>query len=64
MFGKSLAINQDMKQGDIIQVHHLESKKPARQGIDAAAFEKVLGKKLVVNKKQFDFLHWEDFVDN
>ncbi len=60
MFGKSLAINKNMNNGDVINLTDLESKKPANIGIFAADFEKVLGKKLNKNKNQWDFLNWED----
>jgi len=46
MFGKSLAINKALKVGHRIELADLESKKPADQGISAAEFQKVIGKKI------------------
>lgn len=60
MFGKSLAVNKKLEAGHIIQLADLESKKPANKGIAAAGFEKVIGKKIIVAKQQWDFLNWED----
>lgn len=60
MFGKSLAVNIDLKAGETIQLKYLESKKPADRGILASQFEEVLGRKLKVSKSKWDFLKEED----
>jgi N,N'-diacetyllegionaminate synthase len=60
MFGKSLAVNKDLEAGVIITIDDLESKKPGDQGIPAADFEKLVGKKLKNDKSRWDFLKWED----
>lgn len=56
IFGKSLAVNKDMNIGDQIRLEDLESKKPGDQGIPASEYRTVLGKKLCVELKQWDFL--------
>jgi len=60
LFGRSIAINKDKREGEIIEFEDLESKKPYGMGIDVRDFEKVIGKKLKVDKKKWDFLKWED----
>lgn len=60
IFEKSLAVNKDMKVGDSITFEVLEAKKPKGFGIDAQDFEKILGKRLKNEKKQWDFLTLED----
>jgi N-acetylneuraminate synthase len=60
MFGKSLVINRDLKSGDIIQLEFLEGKKPGDKGISAAEFQTIVGKKLIKDKKQWDFINKED----
>ncbi len=60
MFGKSLVINRDLKSGDIIKLEYLEGKKPGDKGISAADFQKILGKKVTKDKRQWDFINKED----
>jgi len=60
MFGKSLALNCDLKAGQTIELIYLESKKPGDKGIPAFDFKKVIGKVLVKDKKQWDFIKKED----
>ncbi|MCD4792909.1 MAG: N-acetylneuraminate synthase family protein [Bacteroidales bacterium] len=62
IFGKSLAVNKDLKKGSEITVNVLESKKPGTQGIPAKDFKKVIGKKLKTDKKKYDFLKPEDLI--
>jgi N-acetylneuraminate synthase len=57
-----LALNKDLPQGHTITFADLESKKPKGYGITAADFEKVIGRKLAVNKSQWDFLNEEDLA--
>jgi N-acetylneuraminate synthase len=60
IFEKSLAVNKSLKAGHILTFDDLETKKPKGYGIDAAKFQNVLGKKLVKDLKQWDFLNEED----
>lgn len=60
IFGKSLSVNKNMKIGDIVTFDDLEGKKPEMMGISAKDYESIIGKKLLVNKKKWDFLSKED----
>lgn len=60
MFGKSLAINKDLKNGHILTVDDLEGKKPGDKGIPAKDFKSVVGKKLKVDKNKWEFLKHEE----
>ena len=60
MFGKSLSLNKQLSAGSILQLNDLESKKPGNQGISAKEYQRVIGKKLKVDKQQWDFLNDED----
>ena len=60
IFEKSLAVNKDLPAGHKITFSDLEAKKPANIGIPASKYRKILGKTLVKNKEQFDFLKEED----
>jgi N,N'-diacetyllegionaminate synthase len=61
LFGKSLAINQDLKKGEIIKIEFLEGKKPGDKGISASDYQLVIGKKLTRDKQQWEFINKEDF---
>jgi N,N'-diacetyllegionaminate synthase len=60
IFEKSLAVNQDLAEGEVLRVEHLEAKKPKGEGINASLFKEVLGKKLKHSLKKWDFLNQED----
>ncbi|MFC3880876.1 N-acetylneuraminate synthase family protein [Algoriphagus namhaensis] len=60
IFEKSLAVNCDLKAGEILTKAHLESKKPKGFGINAGDFQKVIGKRLKVDLKKWDFINWSD----
>lgn len=60
IFEKSLAINKDLPKNHIITFDDLEAKKPKGYGIDASKFSAIIGKKLIFDKKQWDFLKEED----
>ncbi|TNJ45758.1 N-acetylneuraminate synthase family protein [Tamlana fucoidanivorans] len=60
IFEKSLAVNKDLKAGHCISFSDLEGKKPANKGIPASDFRTVIGKVLVNDLKQWDFLTVED----
>ena len=62
IFEKSLAVNKDLKAGTTIAFEDLEAKKPADQGISAREFRTVIGKKLKVDKRQYDFLTEADII--
>jgi N,N'-diacetyllegionaminate synthase len=61
IFEKSLSVNRNLKKGEIIEGSMLESKKPSGKGIPAKEFKSVLGKRLIKNLDQWDFLNWSDF---
>ncbi len=60
IFEKTLAVNKDLPKGAVIKFEDLEAKKPAKQGIAAADFRRVIGKELVKDKKKYEFLLKED----
>ena len=60
IFEKSLAINKNMKSGEVITFDDLEAKKPSNKGIPAKTFSHVIGKKLKNNMEKWDFLKEED----
>ena len=62
IFEKSLSVNRDLKEGDLIQLRDLEAKKPKGKGIDARDFSSVIGRSLKKNLSQWDFLNEEDLV--
>ncbi|MDH3709638.1 MAG: N-acetylneuraminate synthase family protein [Cyclobacteriaceae bacterium] len=62
IFEKSLAVNKDMKSGDILKFEDLEGKKPSNQGIPAGKFNEVIGRKLKRDLRRFDFLNYTDLI--
>jgi N,N'-diacetyllegionaminate synthase len=60
IFEKSLAVNKDLPKGHILTFDDLEAKKPKNHGILASKFQEVIGKKLVKDLNQWDFLNVED----
>ncbi len=60
IFEKSLAVNKDLPKGHILQFDDLETKKPKGYGMDASKFQEIIGKALVRELKQWDFLNEED----
>jgi N,N'-diacetyllegionaminate synthase len=60
MFGKSLSVNKFLSKGDVITINDLESKKPANKGIPASEYQKVIGKKLKRDLRQWNFLTESD----
>lgn len=62
IFEKSLAVNKDLSAGSIISFEHLDAKKPSNMGIKASEFQKVLGKKISIDLKQWEFLKWENLI--
>ncbi|WP_445710010.1 N-acetylneuraminate synthase family protein [Flavobacterium sp.] len=62
LFGKSLSINKDLKKGSTLEISDLESKKPGDKGISAKEYQNVVGKELLVDLKQWDFLNPENLA--
>jgi len=62
IFGKSLAVNKDKKQGEILYFDDLESKKPSGYGIDVRDFEEVIGKKLRKDLSKWSFIKSKDLL--
>lgn len=60
IFEKSLAVNKNLPQGHIITFEDLESKKPKGFGIAAQDYKTIIGKKLIKDKMQWDFLNEVD----
>jgi N,N'-diacetyllegionaminate synthase len=59
-FGKSLAINKDLKKGSLITLQDLESKKPSGMGIPADEYERILGKTLSKSLSKWEFLNYNN----
>mgnify|MGYP005991511513 CR=1 FL=1 len=62
IFEKSLAVNKNLKAGDILSFSDLDTKKPKGFGILASEYEKVIGKKLKRDLSQWDFLNDKDLI--
>ena len=62
IFEKSLAVNKDLPKNHVITFDDLEAKKPKGFGVDAMRFEEVIGKVLIRDLKQWDFLNEEDLL--
>jgi len=60
IFEKSLAVNKNLKKGDVITFEDLEAKKPKGYGIDASKYEDVVGKELKTDIGKWDFLTKDD----
>ena len=61
IFEKSLAVNKNLKKGDVLTFKDLEGKKPKGFGINANEFEKYLGKKINRDLIKWDFINKKDF---
>ena len=61
MFGKTLAINKNLRKGQILTVDDLETKKPANMGVSASEYQKVLNKKLNRDLLKGEFLRYNFF---
>ncbi len=60
MFGKSLVVNKDLRQGQKITQNDLEDRKPRTLGIPTKHYQKVIGKILKVDIKKNSFIREED----
>ncbi|MFT5213298.1 MAG: N,N'-diacetyllegionaminate synthase [Patiriisocius sp.] len=61
IFEKSLAVNKNLKKGDVLTFDDLEGKKPKGFGINANEFEKYLGKRINRDLIKWDFINIKDF---
>ena len=62
IYEKSLAVNKDLFCGHVITFEDLEAKKPFGFGMPAKQYRDVIGKRLKVEKKRYDFLNKEDMI--
>lgn len=62
IFGKSLAVSNDLKKGHIMDLSDLEAKKPAGYGVSAAHYDTVVGKQLKHDLVQWSFLNHSDLL--
>lgn len=62
IFEKSLAVNKNLKAGDVINFDDLEAKKPFGYGISAKEYKQILGKSINKNMKKWDFLNMDDLI--
>lgn len=62
IFEKSLAINCDIKKGDVIGIEMLEAKKPKGFGVDASEFNSVIGKKAKKDLSKWSFIKKDDLI--
>lgn len=60
IFEKSLSLNRSLPAGSKVERQHLETKKPAGQGIPASEYESVVGRALARSMDQWAFLNWSD----
>jgi N,N'-diacetyllegionaminate synthase len=56
IFEKSIAVNKDLPKNYVLQLHDLESKKPANMGIPSSNFKSVIGRKLNKPLQKWQFL--------
>ncbi|AUC79537.1 N-acetylneuraminate synthase [Nonlabens sp. MB-3u-79] len=63
IFEKSLAVNKDLKSGNIITFDDLEAKKPSTMGITAKEFESIVGRKLKTDLNKWDFIQKNNLQD-
>ncbi|MEZ4825561.1 MAG: N-acetylneuraminate synthase family protein [Bacteroidia bacterium] len=60
IFGKSLAVRQDLPEGHVITFEDLESKKPAGYGIHASEYKNVINRRLKSPLSKYSFLNYQD----
>ena len=61
-FRRSCYLKHDCKSGDELPVENLPTLRP-NKGIDSRDYFKLLGKKLLVSKKAFEAIYWNDVED-
>lgn len=59
-FRRSCYLNRDCLAGEIVTNENLTTLRP-NKGIDAREYSKLLGRKLLVDKKAFESISWDDF---
>ena len=59
-FGKSLAVNKDLKKDHKIKISDLETKKPFGFGIDPKLYKDIINRKINKSMKKWDFLTDKD----
>ena len=59
-FRRACYLKKDCKKGELISTENLTTLRPCK-GIDARAYDDILGKKLITDKKAFHALSWDDF---
>lgn len=64
IFEKSLAVNKNLKKDHEITIDDLESKKPKGFGVPASEYQKVIGKILLKDLNQWDFLTYMDINES
>ncbi|MCF0051026.1 N-acetylneuraminate synthase family protein [Dyadobacter sp. LJ53] len=62
LFGKSLAVNNNLEKGHILALPDLEAKKPAGYGIPPAHFETIVGRQLKHDLTKWSFLNFSDLL--
>lgn len=62
MFGKALAINRDMRAGEILSFEDLEGKKPADGGLPVSEVGRIIGRRLSRDKQCGEFLSCTDIA--
>lgn len=60
IFGKSLAVNRDLREGHVLTFEDLEGKKPADVGVGVGKLDTVIGRMLVRSKRRWEFLQEDD----
>ena len=56
---KSLILNRDLQEGQIIKMNDVTSMRPAN-GISPLFIDKIISKKINKDKSKGDFLSWKD----
>ncbi|MCF2490264.1 N-acetylneuraminate synthase family protein [Dyadobacter sp. CY347] len=62
IFGKSLAVNNNLDKGHILTLGDLEAKKPAGYGVSAAHYDTVVGRQLKRDLSKWSFLNCSDVL--
>lgn len=60
-FGRSLAVNKSLPKGHVIEISDLETKKPSGEGVSAADFRTVIGRRVIQDLDEWQFLTVDDF---